>query len=90
MYTVYVLYNFKDKNFYTGYTTNITRRINEHIRGKVTSTHKRNKILIFYEVFLDSRDARRREKYFKTTKGKRTLRLMLKYTLVKQTLSSSG
>jgi len=42
--------------------------------------------LIFYEAFILERDAKRREKYFKTTKGKRALRLMLKdreKTLVK-------
>ena len=34
--------------------------------------------LIFYEAFLDQKDALRREKYFKTNPGKRTLKLMLR------------
>ncbi len=33
--------------------------------------------LIFYEAYLVKTDVQRREKYFKTTKGKRTLKLML-------------
>ena len=33
--------------------------------------------LIFYEAYLSENDARRRELYLKTTKGKRTLKLML-------------
>jgi len=36
---------------------------------------------MFYEAFILEKDAKRREKYFKTTKGKRVLRLMLKDSL---------
>jgi predicted GIY-YIG superfamily endonuclease len=38
--------------------------------------------LIFCEYFLSKADAQRREKYFKTTKGKRTLKLILKNSLI--------
>ena len=81
MHIIYILYNSVENKFYVGYTTNLIRRIKEHTLGKVVSTRKKNKHLIFYEVFVNIKDARRREKYFKTTKGKRTLRLMLKYSL---------
>lgn len=34
--------------------------------------------LIFYEAFENESDARRREIYLKSTKGKKTIKLMLK------------
>mgnify|MGYP007002385171 FL=1 len=39
--------------------------------------------LIFYEAYLNKYDAIRREDYFKTSKGKQTLRNMLKKYLSK-------
>jgi len=51
----------------------------EHKYGGLDSTKKRLPFrLIFYEAFVLEKDAKRREEYFKTTKGKRALRLMLK------------
>ena len=80
MFYVYVLYD--GKEFYIGLTADIKRRLSEHKAGKVRSTKKRIGLkLIFYEAFLNKSDAERRERYFKTTKGKRSLRLMLKRTL---------
>lgn len=38
-------------------------------------------MLVFYEAFAAKQDAVRREKYLKSTKGKRTLKLMLKDSL---------
>ena len=37
--------------------------------------------MIFCEYYLSQKDAIRREKYFKTSKGKRALRLMLRHTV---------
>lgn len=84
MYYVYNLFFLKDREFYTGSTNNLKRRVSEHKQCKVTSTKKRGFFkLIHYEAFTDKHDATRRETYFKSTKGKRTLRLMLKYGLKK-------
>jgi putative endonuclease len=81
MFYVYILL-LNNKNLYAGYTDDLKRRINEHQDGKVKSTrHKRPLKLIYYEAFISKKDATRREKYFKTTKGKSTLRLMLRETL---------
>ncbi len=78
MFYTYVYYSLSDKRFYIGYTNNIERRINEHENGKVKSTAKIKDLkLIFYEAYFSEQDARRREKYFKTTKGKKVLRQML-------------
>lgn len=40
-YYVYVLQSKKDKNYYVGFTTDLTKRLNNHNKGRVTSTRKR-------------------------------------------------
>lgn len=82
MYYAYVLYNTVDNEFYSGYSANLKNRIHDHLYGKVESTKGKKMILIFYEAFYSQEDAKRREIYFKTTKGKRTLKLMLKESLM--------
>jgi len=78
-YYVYILYSFKDRQFYAGFTTDLEKRIKRHQAGKVISTKDRRPLkLIFYEAYLNKSDALRREKYFKTSKGKTTRRTMLK------------
>jgi len=82
MFCVYVLYSKKDSKLYIGFTTNLKRRLTEHFHGQSKSTaFRRPFCLIFCEYFLSKKDALRREKYFKTTDGKRTLKLMLKESL---------
>jgi putative endonuclease len=79
MYYTYVLLSEKDDKLYIGYSSNLKQRIKEHISGNVFATKGRLPVkLIFYEAFLSKGDALRREKYFKTDPGKRSLRLMLK------------
>ncbi len=78
-YYVYALRSLKDYKFYLGFTSDLKRRLQEHNRGKNVSTAQRLPLeLIFYEAFLNKKDALRREEYFKTTKGKTTLKQMLK------------
>jgi putative endonuclease len=78
-YYTYILLSKKDGLFYIGFTSNIERRVKEHNSGSTISTKGRRPLeLIYYEAFLNRDDALRREDYFKTTKGKRTLRLMLR------------
>lgn len=74
----YVLYSHKYNEQYAGTTKNLKRRYKEHLNGGVKSTKNKGMILIFYEAFISEKDAKRRESYFKSTKGKRTLKLMLK------------
>jgi putative endonuclease len=76
---VYVLESGKNKNLYIGYTNNLRKRIKEHNQGFTKSTrpflpwH-----LIYYEACLNEKDAKRREKYFKTNQGRRLLKRRLK------------
>lgn len=82
-YAVYILYSLKDHQFYIGYTSNFTRRMEEHAQGKCISTAPRRPFIpILCEYYLAKKDALRRELYFKTSVGKRTLRLMLRDSLI--------
>jgi putative endonuclease len=75
---VYVLLSEKDGKLYIGSTNDLKRRISEHRQGKNISTAKRLPLeLIFYEAYPTKSDAERRERYFKTAKGKTTLKQML-------------
>jgi len=84
MHYVYVLQSLKDKKLYIGFSTDLKKRLKDHNSGGTKSTKSRRPFnLIFYEAFISEKDARRREKYFKTTKGKKTLKLMLREVLKK-------
>ncbi|MEK7137085.1 MAG: GIY-YIG nuclease family protein [Patescibacteria group bacterium] len=79
---IYVLRSAQDNQFYIGSTNDLKRRVQQHQRGENTSTAKRLPIdLIYFEGHRSKADALRREEYFKTTKGKVTLRQMLRDTL---------
>ncbi len=78
-YFVYVLRSQKDNKFYTGYTNNLEKRIKEHNKGLVSSTKYRLPLeLIYFEGCRNQQDATKREKYLKTTYGKRYLKNRLK------------
>jgi len=82
-FSVYVLLSLKDNNFYVGYTTDLSRRLDEHFQGRNTSTAPRRPFVLMHaENYLAKADAERRENYLKTAKGRRTLRLMLAESLV--------
>ena len=71
MYYVYFL-RLSNSDIYTGSTEDLKLRITEHRNGKVKSTKNYLPcILIGYEAYLEKVDALRREKYLKTTEGKR-------------------
>jgi putative endonuclease len=75
----YVLKSKQDGKFYTGFTSDLEKRLNEHNSGKVFSTKNRNPFeVIYYEFCLSITDATHREKYLKTTYGKRYIRTRLK------------
>ena len=82
-YYTYVLLSSRDNKFYIGFTSNLKRRIKEHEQGKNVSTASRLPVkLIYFEGHRSKRDAMRREGYFKTTKGKVTLRQILRESLL--------
>jgi putative endonuclease len=83
-FCVYVLFSHADNLLYIGYSANIDQRLIYHSNGRTKSTSRRRPLeLIFCEYYLFEEDARKREKYFKTTAGKKALKLMLRETLIK-------
>lgn len=71
---VYVLRSSVDGDKYIGFTNNLRKRIEEHNKGNSTATKPRFPLkLVYYEACLSEKDARRRERYLKTTGGRRFL-----------------
>lgn len=77
MYYTYVLES-TDGDFYIGYTADLKKRLGEHNGGKSTSTKNRQRRVIYYEACVSQEDARRREKYLKTSQGRRMFKLRVK------------
>ena len=74
VYSVYVLKSKKDNKRYIGITNNLERRIRQHNKGGVTSTKYRIPFKLEYkEEYLDRLTAHKRERYFKTSAGRRFL-----------------
>ena len=81
-YITYVLKSNLDNRFYVGYTTNLKKRMDEHNSGKVRSTRERRPLnLVYYEVCFNQSDALHREKYLKSSYGKRYIKNRLKIYL---------
>ena len=75
MYYIYILRSKLDQKHYTGYTSDLKKRLKEHQMGNVESTKNRRPLeLIYYEAYQLKRLALMREKFLKTTKGKLQLR----------------
>ena len=78
MYYTYVLESAKDHQWYTGMTGDLKRRMANHVKGEVISTSDRRPLnLVYYEACLNEADAKRRERYLKSGKGKRYLKQRL-------------
>ena len=78
MVYVYVIESLQDQTWYTGIAIDPTRRLDEHNKGKnrFTKGHLPWKI-IFKESHSDWTHARVREKYLKSSAGKRWLKKFL-------------
>jgi putative endonuclease len=76
---VYVLRSLKDGGFYIGSTQDLKARARLHAGGAVRSTKSRRPFeLVFYEAYRNEYDAKRRETYLKSTKGRTALKTMLR------------
>lgn len=90
MYYVYVLI-LKKGQLYIGFSGDLQKRYNDHKYGKVTFTKSRRPLkLIYYEAYVLKEDAKSREKYLKTTKGKKTIKIKLRRYLSQHTAPSSS
>jgi putative endonuclease len=72
--SVYVLRSLKDGKRYIGLSAAVVDRLDQHNRGKVKSTKSRRPfVLIHEEICSGLDDARKLEKYFKTSAGRKYL-----------------
>ncbi len=79
MYYTYILQSKKDNKLYTGLTNDLRKRFKEHNAGKSTYTKGRGPFnVIYYEACMNKDDARSRELYLKSGKGKRYIKYRLK------------
>ncbi len=84
MFYIYCLQSVKKKQLYVGFTNDLRRRFKEHNQGLNFSTKRYLPWeLIYYEACVEESDARRREKYLKTTQGGRLLKRRMKDYLYK-------
>ena len=75
MIIVYALKNKVNEEVYVGITSSLDRRLNEHNTGKNRYTKAFMPWFVFYtEKLPDFASARKREKYLKSSSGKRFLK----------------
>ena len=78
-FVVYVLESLGCTQRYVGYTKDLKARLGMHQQGRVFSTNRYKPWkLIYAEMCTDKEDALRRERYLKTTGGRRFLAKRLK------------
>jgi putative endonuclease len=78
MQYVYIIQSEKDGEIYTGCTKDLKKRFKLHNAKKVASTKKHTPFtLIYYEGYINSKDAFNREKYMKTQYGRNYIKKVL-------------
>ncbi|TSC88790.1 MAG: putative endonuclease [Parcubacteria group bacterium Gr01-1014_3] len=76
---VYIIQSVGNKSLYVGYTQDLEKRLKEHNHGLNFSTKPyRPWRIVHFEAYRNEKDAKRRERYLKTSQGSRLLRRMLK------------
>lgn len=82
MFYVYVLISLKNEDLYIGFTEDLKRRFKDHNDGFVKTTKPNVPWkLVYYESYLNKKDAIKREKQLKNHKAKLDLRDQLRYSL---------
>ena len=73
---VYVLHSLKDGKRYVGIAHDVVKRLAEHNSGRVFSTKGRRPFVIVHsELYGTVAAARSKEKYYKSTAGRRALEM---------------
>ena len=77
---IYLITNDNNSVIYTGVTSDLRKRINEHKQKAVKGFSKKYNIhkLVYYEVFSDVRNAIQREKQIKSGSRKKKIALIEK------------
>ena len=73
MYYVYVLKQ-KNDRYYYGYTSDLRKRVSEHVNGDVKTTRGQEPKLVYYETFKEKREALKREKFIKSGQGREQIK----------------
>jgi putative endonuclease len=77
-YYVYALVSEKDKTIYIGISKNVEERIKQHNAGMTKSTKSKRPLKLFYkEKCATLKEARLREKYFKSGCGREYLKTII-------------
>ena len=72
---VYILWFIKDGSKYIGYTGDFSRRMSNHIHGRSQYTSRKGPFkLIYVELFTLKREAKAKEKFLKSRKGRNYLK----------------
>ena len=78
-YYVYILHNPLKNFIYIGYSEDLKKRVVSHNKGENKSTKAYIPLeLIHYEAYKNMKDAKRRETYLKSNRGRTTLMTMLR------------
>jgi putative endonuclease len=78
MHYMYVLRSVKDGGFYIGYSVNLRKRFAEHVtEGSFATRYRGPRRLIYYEAYLNQKDALGRERCLKSGSGRRFLKAQL-------------
>ncbi len=80
MFYSYVLKSKKNETFYYGSTDNLRRRFVEHNKGIGGAYTRKNRPfeLIYYEAYLDYKDAKASEKFLKSGYGREVVKGKIK------------
>ncbi len=77
-YSVYILRSERNSRYYTGFSADPRRRLQEHNGGKVRATrYARPWTLVYTEQFEDETSARRREYKLKSMKSRAYLEALI-------------
>ena len=71
MYYVYVLQEIRNHKLYIGFSSDLKTRIKAHSTKQVKSTKIGNYHLVYYEAYLNKKDALGREKFLKGGSGRK-------------------
>ncbi len=85
MFYVYILRSKTDTGLYIGYTKNLRQRVRQHNGRESFATASRGPWqLIYYEAYLNQRDALGREKYLKSGAGRTLFKAQLRHFFVEE------
>lgn len=79
MYYTYLLENKNDKSWYIGYSSDLKKRLAQHQSGQGATTTKKKLgwKLIYYEAYINKKDAEGRERFLKSGSGRKYLKKQL-------------